>query len=239
MEVKPLPELRPPKAFFPQAEMIEFRTALEAWQCTPECKKKLSYLYTSISDYGQLQATTQAEMRMRQHWRSLVSESKWRSVLEFGTWFMTVSLRGFKNIAFELASDADRIFKELHDACARGQVPPDCLVCFLEMFLKLMVGGSLVQECGARIKFIGACALLLHGVELRNVDTCWKLLIESTTTLLSEDEDKLLDFLSSECNLSNPLLQSMRAARKNKNADSANPLLAMRVASKNADVVIS
>ncbi|EFJ10989.1 hypothetical protein SELMODRAFT_426703 [Selaginella moellendorffii] len=158
MEVKPLPELRPPKAFFPQAEMIEFRTALEAWQCTPECKKKLSYLYTTISDYGQLQATTQAEMRMRQHWRSLVSESKWRAVLEFGTW---------------------------------------------------------------------------------NVDTCWKLLLESTTTLLSEDEDKLLDFLSSECNLSNPLLQSMRAARKNKNADSANPLLAMRAASKNADAVIS
>ncbi|EFJ37914.1 hypothetical protein SELMODRAFT_402576 [Selaginella moellendorffii] len=121
LEVKPLPELQPPKPFFPQAAMLEFRTALEAWQCTPECKKKLSYLYTNISNCNHLQATMQAEVRMRQHWKSLVSESKWRSVLEFGTWFMAVSLQGFRNIAFELASDADRRFKELHDACAGGQ----------------------------------------------------------------------------------------------------------------------
>ncbi|EFJ31939.1 hypothetical protein SELMODRAFT_408292 [Selaginella moellendorffii] len=89
LEVKPLPELQPPKPFFPQAAMLEFRTALEAWQCTPECKKKLSYLYTNISNCNHLQATMQAE--------------------------------GFRNIAFELASDADRRFKELHDACAGGQ----------------------------------------------------------------------------------------------------------------------
>ncbi|EFJ05084.1 hypothetical protein SELMODRAFT_431894 [Selaginella moellendorffii] len=90
---------------------------------------------------------------------------------------------------------------------------------FLSRFLELMLGGILLRMRDLRLVFIHWCAVLLEEVEVAESNICWKHLIELSTTLLSEDEEKLLQLLCKTCHPTNHLLQGMRVARKNTNAE--------------------
>ncbi|EFJ10681.1 hypothetical protein SELMODRAFT_427053 [Selaginella moellendorffii] len=198
-------------------QLLSFYKLLDAWKPSrwSRSSHRLKKAYSSLMD----EAKPQAEAAMRKKCRGLLLErSSGNDFFIFNNLFMSCSMRGFQMLAIQLTMNSQYLHA-LKRKASSSSSSLALLLEFLSRFLELMLGGILLRMRDLRLVFIHWCAVLLEEVEVAESNICWKHLIELSTTLLSEDEEKLLQLLCKTCRPTNHLLHGMRVARKNTNAE--------------------